>query len=227
MSRAAATLALGAAFSIGGATEALQSVHFLVQKDLDAVRVVKQQGSHNEVVARLNDGFAANSVFKLSRLFPDRMVSHKLALFDDRWIPTLSGQVQQPKLDVFHEEMARINAAIRRDFFANAIPFGDIIHEKSQKYDVDPALVAAVMETESRFHKGAHSAVGARGLMQLMPRTGHWLGATNLYDPAQNVDAGVKYGSIKIKPTVMPSEFACERRASTVSKYAGFTPSAR
>ena len=193
MSRAAATLALGAAFSIGGATEALQSVHFLVQKDLDAVRVVKQQGSHNEVVARLNDGFAANSVFKLSRLFPDRMVSHKLALFDDRWIPTLSGQVQQPKLDVFHEEMARINAAIRRDFFANAIPFGDIIHEKSQKYDVDPALVAAVMETESRFHKGAHSAVGARGLMQLMPRTGHWLGATNLYDPAQNVDAGVKY----------------------------------
>ena len=194
MSRAAATLALGAAFSIGGATEALQSVHFLVQKDLDAVRVVKQQqGSRDEVVARLNDGFAANSVFKLSRLFPDRMVSHRLALFDDRWIPTLTGQEQQPKLDVFHEEMARINTAIRRDFFANAIPFGDIIHEKSQKYDVDPALVAAVMETESRFHKGAHSAVGARGLMQLMPRTGRWLGATNLYDPTQNVDAGVKY----------------------------------
>jgi len=194
MSRAAATLALGAAFSIGGATEALQNVHFLVQKDLDAVRLVKQQqGSRDKVVARLNDGFAANSVFKLSRLFPDRMVSHKLALFDDRWIPTLTGQVQQRKLDVFHEEMARINTAIRRDFFANAIPFGDIIHEKSQKYDVDPVLVAAVMETESRFHKGAQSAVGARGLMQLMPRTGRWLGARNLYDPAQNVDAGVKY----------------------------------
>src|SRR2546428_5226913 len=109
MSRAAATLALGAAFSVGGATEALQNVHFLVQKDLDAVRVVKQQGSHDEVVARLNDGFAANSVFKLSRLFPERMVSRKLALFHDRWIPTLTGQFPQPKLDVFHEEMARIN----------------------------------------------------------------------------------------------------------------------
>ena len=194
MSRATATLALGAAFSIGGATDALQNVHFLVQKDLDAVRLVKQQqGSRDKVVARLNDGFAANSVFKLSRLFPERVVSHKLALFDDRWIPTLTGQVQQPKLDAFHQEMARINTAIRRDFFANAMPFGDIIHEKSQKYDVDPALVAAVMETESRFHKGAQSAVGARGLMQLMPRTGRWLGATNLYDPAQNVDAGMKY----------------------------------
>ena len=89
--------------------------------------------------------------------------------------------------------MARINTAIRRDFFANAIPFGDIIHEKAQKYDVDPALVAAVVETESRFHKGARSPVGAQGLMQLMPRTGRWLGARNLYDPEQNVDAGVKY----------------------------------
>jgi soluble lytic murein transglycosylase-like protein len=192
--RAAATLALGAAFSIGGATEVLQHVHFLVQKDLDAVRVVKQEGTHAKVVARLSDGFAANSVFKLSRLFPERVVSRQLVMFDDQWIPTLADapQANQPS-DVFHQEMARINTAIRRDFFANAVPFGDIIREKSLKYDVDPALVAAVVETESRFHKGARSPVGARGLMQLMPRTGRWLGARNLYDPAQNVDAGVKY----------------------------------
>ena len=31
------------------------------------------------------------------------------------------------------------------------------------------------------------------GLMQLVPKTGHWLGARNLYDPAQNVMAGAKY----------------------------------
>jgi hypothetical protein len=192
--RAAATLALGAAFSIGGATEVLQHVHFLVEKDLDAVRVVKQEGTHAEVVARLSDGFAANSVFKLSRLLPERVVSRQLAMFDDQWIPTVADSPQpdqQP--DVFLRELARINIAIRRDFFANAVPFGDIIHEKSQKYDVDPALVAAVVETESRFRKGAHSPVGAQGLMQLMPRTGRWLGASNLYDPEQNVDAGVKY----------------------------------
>jgi soluble lytic murein transglycosylase-like protein len=89
--------------------------------------------------------------------------------------------------------MRRINDAIRRDFFANAMPYGDIIHEKSVKYDVDPALVAAVVEQESRFHAKARSQVGARGLMQLMPRTGRWLGARNLYDPEQNIDAGVKY----------------------------------
>jgi soluble lytic murein transglycosylase-like protein len=189
--RAVATLALGAALSIGGATEALQGVHFLVQKNLDSVRVVKSDGKGAEVVANLSDGFAANSLFKLSRALPESFVTQEISLFSDQWLPPVAAV--QSKKDLFHTEMARINTAIRQDFFANAVPFGDLIHEKAQKYDVDPALVAAVIETESRFHPKARSAVGARGLMQLMPRTGRWLGATNLYDPEQNVDAGVRY----------------------------------
>jgi transglycosylase-like protein with SLT domain len=190
--RTATTLALGCALSVGGATEALQGVHFLVQKDLDSVRVVKQDQGSSKVVAKLNDGFAGNSLFKLSRVLPGSIVSQQNGLFSDTWLPAAPHAVQ-PQGDVFHTEMARINDAIRREFFANAVPFGDIIHEKAQKYDVDPALVAAVVETESRFRTHARSQVGAQGLMQLMPRTGRWLGADNLYDPAQNVDAGVKY----------------------------------
>lgn len=195
--RAMATVALGAALSIGGATEALQGVHFLLQKNLDSVRVVKSDGRKSEVVANLSDGFTANSLFKLSRVLPDRVVTRQIALFNDSWLPPVNAPAAAPahqrKTDMFHTEMARINDAIRQEFFANAVPFGDLIHEKAQKYDVDPALVAAVVETESKFHPQAHSAVGARGLMQLMPRTGAWLGATNLYDPEQNVDAGVRY----------------------------------
>jgi soluble lytic murein transglycosylase-like protein len=148
-------------------------------------------------VAKLKDGFAANSIFKLSRVLPDSLVTRQNALFDEKWLPR---PIEAPvmngapvKRDVFHEEMARINDAIRRDFFANAMPYGDIIHEKALKYDVDPALVAAVVEQESRFHRHARSQVGARGLMQLMPRTGRWMGARDLYDPEQNLEAGVKY----------------------------------
>jgi soluble lytic murein transglycosylase-like protein len=191
--RALATIALGTALSIGGATEVLQNVHFLVQKDLDAVRVVKDDGQHAKVVAKLSDGFAANSLFKLSRVLPDRVVTQRVALYDDNWIPEPVSIAPQTKTDLFRAEMARINTAIRRDFLENALPFGDLIHDKAQKYDVDPALVAAVVETESRFHRTARSPVGAQGLMQLMPRTGRWMGATNLYDAEQNVDAGVKY----------------------------------
>ena len=195
--RGTAALALGAALSVGGLTDAVSGVHFLVQKDLDSVRVVREKDDGEaKVVANLHDGFAANSVFKLSRALPDSLVTRRNALFDEAWLPRpKSNGILAPavKRDVFHEEMARINDAIRREFFANAMPYGDLIHEKALKYDVDPALVAAVVEQESKFRSRARSQVGARGLMQLMPRTGRWLGATNLYDPEQNIDAGVKY----------------------------------
>jgi soluble lytic murein transglycosylase-like protein len=193
--RAAATILVGAALSVGGVTEALQGVHFLVLKDLDTVKVVKQQGSHAKVVANLGDDFAGNSVFKLSRTLPSSLVSRRIRLFDEAWIPEAEQQASaepQPT-DVFHREMQKINVVIRKQFFANAVPFGDIIHAKAQKYDVDPALVAAVVETESRFRSNARSQVGARGLMQLMPKTGRWMGASNLYNAEQNVDAGAKY----------------------------------
>lgn len=194
--RGAAALLLGGVLSVGGLTEAADGVHFLVEKNLDSVRVMRQGGGQSEVVAKFRDGFTANSVFKLSRVLPDALVTQRVALFTDAWLPELESPslpAGQRQNDVFHTEMARINEAIRRDFFSNAMPYGDIIHEKAQKYDVDPSLVAAVIEQESKFRRGATSQVGARGLMQLMPRTGRWLGARNLYDPEQNVDAGVKY----------------------------------
>jgi Transglycosylase SLT domain len=197
--RGAATLLLGTALSIGGMTEAIENVHFLVQKDLDSVRVVKKNSHGEKVVAKLGGGFTGNTVFKLSQVMPDRMVTRERTLFDQAWIALEQEAAQAPekraeaKRDVFFEEMTRINDALRREFFATSMPYGELIHEKAEKYDVDPLLVAAVIEQESRFRRKAISPVGARGLMQLMPRTGRWMGARDLYDPEQNIDAGVKY----------------------------------
>jgi hypothetical protein len=195
--RGAAALLLGTALSIGGLAETMQNVHFLVQKDLDSVRVVRQSGEQEKVVASVEGGFAGNTIFKLAQALPERYVSRELALFDQKWIATdqwAEGQrVAHSGRDVFFEEVHRINKAIRAEFFAEEIPYGELIHQKAEKYDVDPALVAAVIEQESRFRPKARSAVGARGLMQLMPRTGRWMGARNLEDPEQNIDAGVKY----------------------------------
>lgn len=188
--RGALTLLVGAVLSIGGLADTVQGVHFLVEKNLDSVQVVKQKADARKVVATLNDGFAANTVFKLSQLLPDRLVTRQLALFDEQWQIAAPGRKHR---NGFVEEMTRINDAIRREFFKDSMPFGGIIHEKAEKYDVDPSLVAAVIEQESRFRKNAISPVGARGLMQLMPRTGRWMGARDLYDAEQNIDAGVKY----------------------------------
>ena len=194
--RGAAALLLGTALSIGGIAETTSNMQFLVQKDLDAVRVVRVKNGDEKVVADLQGNFTGNTVFKLAQVLPDRYVSRELALFDQKWIATQewpSDGTPQPERDVFFAEMTRITEAIRAEFFREEIPYGDLIYEKSQKYKVDPALVAAVIEQESRFKPRAKSPVGARGLMQLMPRTGRWMGARNLYDPEQNVDAGVKY----------------------------------
>src|SRR3954449_11593512 len=111
--RAAATILLGAPLSVGGVTEALQGVHFLVLKDLDNVKVVQQQGSQSKVVAKLGDDFAGNSLFKLSHALPDSLVTERIRLFDDAWLPEAAAAEvaeAQPK-DVFHREMQRINVA--------------------------------------------------------------------------------------------------------------------
>lgn len=195
--RGAAALLLGTALSIGGIAETFDNVQFLVQKDLDTVRVVRVKNDHQKVVADLQGNFTGNTVFKLAQVLPDKYVSRELAMFDQNWIDTrewaAGNHAPQSKRDVFVEEMRRINDTIRAEFFAEEIPYGDLIYEKAKKYDVDPALVAAVIEQESRFKPRARSHVGAKGLMQLMPRTGRWMGARDLYDPEQNIDAGVKY----------------------------------
>ncbi len=68
-----------------------------------------------------------------------------------------------------------------------------LVREAAERHSVDPALVRAVIETESNWNAGAVSRKGAVGLMQLIPTTAQRFGVNDLYSPQQNVDAGVKY----------------------------------
>jgi soluble lytic murein transglycosylase-like protein len=68
-----------------------------------------------------------------------------------------------------------------------------LVREAAERYRVDPALVRAVIETESNWNPGAYSRKGAMGLMQLIPTTAQRFGAADAFNPKQNVEAGVKY----------------------------------
>jgi soluble lytic murein transglycosylase-like protein len=68
-----------------------------------------------------------------------------------------------------------------------------MVQQTAEKHNVDPELVRAVISTESNWNASAVSSKGAQGLMQLVPGTAHQLGVGNAFDPAQNVDAGVRY----------------------------------
>jgi len=91
------------------------------------------------------------------------------------------------------QKMAVITDTIKQQFFAKEVPFGSVIYTEAKKNNLPPELVAAVVHTESKFNPTARSRVGAIGLMQLVPRTGRWMGASNLLDPVQNIQAGAKY----------------------------------
>ena len=68
-----------------------------------------------------------------------------------------------------------------------------IVREAAERHQVDPALVKAVIATESGWNTHAVSNKGAMGLMQLVPGTAQRFGVGNPYDPAQNVDGGTRY----------------------------------
>jgi hypothetical protein len=71
--------------------------------------------------------------------------------------------------------------------------FDGYIVDSCNRYGIDPMLIYSQMHQESGFKLKATSNKGASGLMQLMPPTARRFGVTDIYDPQQNIDAGIKY----------------------------------
>lgn len=71
--------------------------------------------------------------------------------------------------------------------------FDGLIRAAGKKHQIDPALIAAVIQVESNFAPYAVSRKGARGLMQLMPATARQLGVRRWFEPGENIGGGVAY----------------------------------
>ena len=72
-------------------------------------------------------------------------------------------------------------------------PYRQHIEHAARLHAIDPALLQAIIAVESDNRLGAVSRKGAVGLMQVLPETGRRYGATDLFNPAQNIDAGARY----------------------------------
>lgn len=104
------------------------------------------------------------------------------------------------RLDLRFEELSttkrqytRHVLPIRRLYAPNRRGFDRMILSAAETFDVDPALVKAVVAAESNFDPMAVSPVGAQGLMQLMPNTAREMGVDWPFDPKQNLKGGVRY----------------------------------
>lgn len=72
-------------------------------------------------------------------------------------------------------------------------PYDSLFHVYAKKVGWDWRLLAAVSFKESKFNIGAHSRMGASGLMQVIPSTAKRFGATDRLDPEENLMAGTEY----------------------------------
>ncbi|HEX7708454.1 MAG TPA: lytic transglycosylase domain-containing protein [Thermoanaerobaculia bacterium] len=170
-----ATIALGATLAVGGIGTPLA----LVQQRTESVQEERQR--QDEV--------------PLSRaLAGDIRAAHSIARQVAGGVEAATGVGSQ--LETIAEapqRLALVTEQVREDFFKTEVPFGSIIYREAVKNDIRPELVAAVVEAESQFKPAARSGAGAVGLMQLVPRTGKWMGAKDLTNPVQNITAGTKY----------------------------------
>lgn len=117
-------------------------------------------------------------------------------------------------------------AGLGKHIASKASRYDADINRCAQSYDVDPALVKAVIHVESHFNPFAESPVGAQGLMQLMPKTAAMYKVSNPFNPQQNIAAGCRHlqylmGKFDSIDLVLAAYNAGE---GTVEQYNGIPP---
>ncbi len=175
-----ATWALGASLAIGGIGAPLK----MVQDDPRNARAGQKVAGAPAV-----DSSVAND------LLAARSIARQVAGGVQAVAGGVEAAAESPLRTVAEapRKLTAVTEQVREDFFKKEVPFGAVIYREAKKNNIRPELVAAVVEAESRFKPTARSGAGAVGLMQLVPRTGRWMGAKDLTNPVQNIAAGTKY----------------------------------
>jgi soluble lytic murein transglycosylase-like protein len=176
-----ATWALGATLAIGGIGAPLKMVQQSENKGLQGQRVAGVNGATDSVDRTLaGDLKAAGNIAQ-------QVAGGLEAGITSATKSPLAAVAEAPK------QLTAVTENVREEFFKKEVPFGSLIYNEAKKHNVRPELVAAVVQAESKFKPTARSGAGAVGLMQLVPRTGRWMGARDLTNPVQNIAAGTKY----------------------------------
>ncbi len=184
--------------------------------------LTKEPSTKPRIVARYSEHGISDSSLPKRKVYQYRQANGVMA-FSDK--PPGSQEYQIILYDCF---------ACRPDSKVNwqAIPlFGsDYAAEitlAAQTYNLDPALIRAVIHAESAFNAKALSRTGAMGLMQLMPDTAKELGVSNAFVVSQNIDAGSRYLAqmlARFDGDMTQALAAYNAGPTTVSQYRGVPP---
>ena len=153
-----------------GVTTASAEIVFLTSGRTLSVKDHRQEG--DTIVLALRAG----GEVRCDKSIIDRIVDDEVPYPDP--VPETEPQADQPRPD----------AASLLD----STPYDEIISAMSEAHGVDPLLVRALIQVESKYNPRARSSKGAMGLMQLMPQTVREYNLRNPYDPKSNIEAGIK-----------------------------------
>ncbi len=120
-----------------------------------------------------------------------------------------------------------LNTQMVSESTSTATSYKDIFIEASKKFGVSYDLLTAMAQQESGFNKDAVSKTGAMGIMQIMPETAKALGLEHPYDAYENIMAGAKYISQKLKQykgNLDKALAAYNAGSSVVERYGGVPP---
>jgi len=102
--------------------------------------------------------------------------------------------IRESKEDVGDEKIQSLSILTTKESnLKESNPYDSLIYEFSKKYNVDFALIKAMIRAESGFNPIAVSKKGAKGLMQLMPETALRMNVSNIFNPRENIEGGVRY----------------------------------
>jgi len=171
----------------------------------EAHRAVAYQGGMNPAALGL--------MYDAARSRPAGVVAPDPKTLDEAGSPNkrLETLYRRPAASSLHQELVvpipKETPAYRRTFkimLANpekTDKFDELMLRYAKIYKLDARLLKSIMAAESEFKPEALSPAGARGLMQVMPRTAEGVGvaASALHDPQSGVKAGAAYIQVLFK----------------------------
>jgi membrane-bound lytic murein transglycosylase F len=191
---------------IGGSIEVTEADGETTTEDL--IRMVAEGDLDltvaDENIARLNQSYFPVLDVDTPLSMPQqtawavRNTSPDLLAVINEWLAEIQQNVDYYVIyNKYFENRGAYRTRISSDYLATISgklsPYDEIIRREAQKIDWDWRLIASLIYQESQFNPSARSWSGARGLMQLMPRTATAYGAENPVDPEQNIMAGIAF----------------------------------
>jgi len=158
----------------------------------------------DENIAKINSAYYSNIDFETPISFPQRLAwavrktSPELLDAVNTWIREMkNSSLYYAIYDKYYKDRRGFRERARSEFYAykggKISEYDDLLKTYAHELGWDWRLLASLVYRESRFDPWTRSWAGAVGLMQLIPETARQFGAVDIYDPAENLQAGVNY----------------------------------